>query len=172
MADKSKKKQYTGNERMDSTTQTILVVVVAVIAIILAYILQNALHLDTVNGILVGSCVVVLAMFLITAALINYRKHQISIEGRRTVNPILERYNKTHDAKMLMADYTRWRRENHDPQLVYIFTKETVEIFIESHQYKLAKQQLKTMSEMPSTPRARGEFEKYREECLKRMGSK
>ncbi|MGI6230514.1 MAG: hypothetical protein ACOYJL_06350 [Tractidigestivibacter sp.] len=180
MADKSKaekdtdageKKYHTGNERMDSTTQTLLVIVVTAIVIFLVWTLQGIFHMDTLHGVIIGTIIVVVAGFLMTWILIRYRKHQIAIDGKSTCDPILNRFAKNHNATKLLAEYDEWRKGNHDPQLVYVFTKATVDALLDTHHYKQARRQLKLMAEMPSSPRAKAEFEQYRQKCQQRMSS-
>ena len=167
-----------GEERHYSTptvgsgVQTVLIVVVLVATVGLVYLMQYTMHLDTMRTILYGAIVVVLIGFFITWLAITYRKHEISRDGKATCDPILERFERTHNANKLISDYDAWCKKGHDAKLVYTFTKATVEELIDTHHYKQARRQLKLLSQMPATPRTREEYERFNEECQKRMSGK
>jgi hypothetical protein len=157
---------------MSARTQTALVVCVLVATVVLVYVLQGALDLDTVQALLVGSLLIVVVGLGFTWLLVGARRHQIAVDGRATCEPILERYGRTHNATRLVSDYDAWRKQPHDPQLVYTFTRATVEALVDAHHYKQARRQLALLAEMPATPRTRQEFEDFRRECQRRMSGR
>jgi hypothetical protein len=142
---------------MSARTQTALVVCVLVATVVLVYVLQGALDLDTVQALLVGSLLIVVVGLGFTWLLVGARRHQIAVDGRAT---------------RLVSDYDAWRKQPHDPQLVYTFTRATVEALVDAHHYKQARRQLALLAEMPATPRTRQEFEDFRRECQRRMSGR
>lgn len=156
-------------QKANGRRQTLLVCAAAVVSVILVVVLQQAFNLDDTSALLVGTAVIVVAAFLITYLLILSNRHDIKQDRRRTCEPILKRFRKSGNASALMAEYNQWTHKPHHARLVYEFTKDTVEAFIDSGNYGYAKRQLKAMAKMPATDRTRAEYERYRASCMERM---
>ena len=161
----------TPREKVDFKGQLFLTLLMFLGIFGIAFILRSLLHMnDVYTGIFTAIILAIIVFYLFRKAQED-RWRRENNDAERTVNPIIERYTASHDARELVRSYTTWNRGAHDPDLRLQFSQLVVEALIRDGHTKDARTVLATMEEIATTTGNAKNFAGYKADVLSRIGA-
>ena len=137
----------------------------------IAFVLRTLLHMsDVYTGVFTAIILAIIVFYLFRKAQED-RWQRENNDAERTVNPIIERYAASHNARELVRSYTAWNRGIHDPDLRLQFSQLVVETLIQDGHTRDARTVLATMEEIATTTGNAKNFAGYKADVLSRIGA-
>lgn len=137
----------------------------------IAFVLRTLLHMsDVYTGVFTAIILAIIVFYLFRKAQED-RWQRENNDAERTVNPIIERYAASHNARELVRSYTAWNRGIHDPDLRLQFSQLVVETLIQDGHTRDARTVLATMEEIATTTGNGKNFAGYKADVLSRIGA-
>ena len=161
----------TPRKRVDFKGQLLLTGLMFLGIVGIAFVLRTFLHMnDVYTGIFTAVILAVIVFYLFRKAQED-RWQRENDDAEKTVNPIIERYAASHDARELIRSYTAWNKGVHDPDLRLQFSQLVVEALIQDGHTKDARTVLATMEEIATTTGNGTNFAGYKADVLSRIGT-
>ncbi len=139
------------------------------ISFVAVFILNRVVGLGQVASVAIAVLLGAVVIFASFRSMMKQRWKAENQDAEKTVVPIIERYGKSHSAKMLVNDYQTWSEGRHDIDLQLQFLQLIVEALVNDHHAREARKMLAEMERVSVKAGAGDNFALYKADVEARL---